>query len=220
MSVNWDELRKEMNRLDYPENQYFDPEIIPNQYLTNNNDRMRTIYAILFNIVFKYDVLDVGCNRGLFSFAFHHIFNRIVAIDPLSEYIALANKIKDAHGIKNINFVVSSFEKWLGTSTYDMVHFGQCNQYLFRDGFRRKEDPLWFLTKAKKLANKYIAIDGGYDGDPSVEFDAKQDKWPPNVKRMATIEFYAFRLRPEFKLIKYGWSGDGATRYMAIFERI
>lgn len=220
MTVNWDEIRKEMNENEYPPNQLFDPETVDELPFCNN--RMETIYKMvpeLHNGALG-SLLDVGSNRGLFSFSFRDYFKEIIGIDPINKMVEIAQKIRTATGLGHIEFFCVRFESFNVDAQFDVVHFGQVSHYLFRDAYRRGADPLSFLGKAKTLSKKYIAIDGAFEGDPSVEFDAKQDKWPTEVKKMATIEGYATALRPEFKLIKYGWSGDGATRYMAIFERI
>jgi SAM-dependent methyltransferase len=221
--VNWSELRERMRKFDYPVNHSFDPETLkPNTDVARS--RVNEIVAFSEEIINEYrdsdPLLDVGCNKGLFSFLARNNYRSIVGIDINPDMIRLANDIRDAQGIKNIFFNVSSFENFLNTEQFIVVHFGQCSHYLFRDAFRRGENPLSFLEKAKRLAKKYIAIDGAFDGDSSVEFDAVTDKWPADVKKLATIEGYAGQLRPEFRLIRYNWSGGSSTRYMAIFERI
>ena len=218
--VDWEDLRRRMRQYDYPENHSFDPEKLEPTGKSYNrfyviSDRFEELSKRNYG-----SLLDIGCNRGLFSFFFKDNYHRIIAIDPMPEMINLARDIKKAHGINHIQFLCCRFERYDSSETFDVVHFGQCSHYLFRDGFRSGGDPLWFLGKVKGMTNKYIAIDSGFDGDPSVEYDFKHDKWPPLVKQMATIEGYAQRLRPEFRLIRYNHSGDGATRYMAIFERI
>lgn len=216
--MNWNELKKEMETNSYPPNQSFDPEDIENLMITNK--RMKIISQIFPEINYGYDsLLDVGCNKGLFSFTFKDCFQKIVGIDPIKDMITIAQKITDAYELKHIDFINRRYEAFNPTVTYDIVHFGQCAHYLFRDSVRCHKHPLTFLIKAKKQAKKYILIDGAFDGDPSVEFDAKTDEWPDSIKAMATIEGYATMLRPEFRLEKYGWSGDGATRYLAVFER-
>ena len=225
--TNWNELREEMKRLDYPENHSFDPET-----LTPEGKSIQRAHAVLDILKketkVKGTILDIGCNKGWFAFAFGWFyvalegrFSHIVGIDVNREFTTLAQRIVEAHKLfDKMCFCATRFEDFFSDKPFDILHFGQCNQYLFRDGVRRKENPLWFLVKAKTLAKNHILIDGAFDGDPSVEYDAKQDGWPPIVKRMATIEGYASQLRPEFRLIRYQWSGDGATRYMAIFERV
>lgn len=217
---DWNKLRQRMKKHHYPQHREFDPEtLLP----ANGSTDMYAFRLSCGNLLNTYldSLLDVGSNKGFFSFTARKAYKKILGIDPIKEAVQIANDIRDAHNERgHINFLCVRFEHLDTVEQFDVVHFGQVCHYLFRDGFRRMENPLWFLVKAKKLAKKYIAIDGAFDGDPSVEYDAKKDGWPPIVKRMATIEGYAGQLRPEFRLIRYGWSGDGASRYMAIFERI
>lgn len=219
--MNWNKLRKEMEDNSYPPNQSFDPETIDN--LPCENKRMETISRIFPDLLcpnkFK-SLLDVGCNKGLFSFSFNDTFKEIIGIDPIKKMIDIAQKIRTAHKLDNIDFLNIPFEKFPLSHQFDIVHFGQCAHYLFRDAVRSNMYPLTFLLTAKLLAKVYILIDGGFEGDPSVEYDAKTDKWSKVIKEMATIEGYAKTLRPEFRLIKYGWSGDGATRFLAVFQKI
>ena len=216
-----EEIKKEMHQNPYPPNQLFDLETIEN--LPNINKRMNTIAQIFPDLCIsdKFDaLLDVGCNKGLFSFSFRKAFEEIIGIDPLAKMIDIAQKIRTAYDWQHISFFNQTFESFKCDDKFDVVHFGQCAHYIFRDAARKNMHPLSFLEKAKHLTKKFILIDGAFDGDPSVEFDAKQDRWPKVVKEMATIEGYAKALRPQFKLIKYGWSGDGATRYLAVFEKL
>lgn len=218
--MNWNELRKEMEENSYPVNQSFDPENVDD--LPYSNKRMLHISSIFSDLLCPkgFDsLLDVGCNKGLFSFAFSDAFKEIVGIDPIKKMIEIAQKIRNKYGLQHIEFLEIPFEKFPLRYQFDVVHFGQCAHYLFRDAVRNNLYPLTFLNSAKTLAKKYILLDGAFEGDPSVEFDAKTDKWSKEIKDMATIEGYAKALRPEFRLIKYGWSGDGATRFLAVFER-
>lgn len=219
--MNWNKLREEMEGNSYPPNQSFDPERLDG--LSYSNKRMRTISKLFPELTFqdKFEsLLDVGCNKGLFSFAFKRAFKNIIGIDPIEKMIDIANKIKTSYKLENIFFCKSSFENYNPEIKADVVHFGQCAHYLFRDSVRCKKHPLSFLIKAKELTTKYILIDGAFEGDPSVEFDANADNWSDTIKASATIEGYATILRPEFRLIKYGWSGDGATRFLAVFEKV
>lgn len=218
-TIGWNLIKKRMAEHDYPAHRSFDPKTFRPAKGSLNTAAFKGSCLEVMKYHFV-SLLDIGCNKGFFSFVCRKNFDRIVGIDPMKEMIGIASDIRDAHKLEHIFFMDSRFENYDKPDTYDVVHFGQCCHYLFRDGFRRNENPLWFLIKAKALATKYIVIDGAFDGDPSVEYDASKDNWPPIVKRMATIEGYAGQLRPEFRLIRYGWSGDGATRYMAIFERI
>lgn len=219
--MNWNKIQKEMDDNSYPPNQSFDPETIDN--LPYENIRMETISRLFPDLLCPQrfeSLLDVGCNKGLFSFSFNDTFKEIVGIDPMIKMINVAQKIRTAHGLGHIEFLNISFEKFSLRSMFDVVHFGQCTHYLFRDAVRNKIFPLSFLHNAKVITKKFILIDGAFEGDPSVEYDAKTDKWPKEIKDMATIEGYAKALRPEFRLIKYGWSGDGATRFLAVFKKI
>lgn len=218
--MNFDKIKKEMEQNSYPPNQAFNPEDIDNLLVTNK--RMYTIHGIFPELTLNvYDtLLDVGCNKGLFSFTFKDSFKDIIGIDPIKKMVDIARDIRDTYNLEHLSFCNLSFELFNDTIEYDIVHFGQCAHYLFRDCVRNKTHPLSFLIKAKKYAKKYILIDGAFEGDPSVEFDAKNDNWSETIKAMATIEGYATMLRPEFRLIKYGWSGDGATRFLAVFERV
>jgi SAM-dependent methyltransferase len=219
--MNWENLLKEMEKNSYPPNQSFDPRDIYN--LPYANKRMETISGIFPDLLYPHkfkSLLDVGCNKGLFSFAFSETFKKILGIDPMAKMINIAQKIRDNHRLSHIEFMNIPFEKFPIRDMFDVIHFGQCTHYLFRDAVRKKVEPLFFLQKAKKIAKKYILIDGAFDGDPSVEFDAKEDKWSKEIKEMATIEGYAKALRSQFRLIKYGWSGDGATRFLAVFQKI
>lgn len=219
--MNWNELKKEVEDNPYPPNQSFNPESIDN--LPHENSRMKIISRIFPDLLCPQNfdsLLDVGCNKGLFSFSFKDTFKEIVGIDPMKKMIDIAQKIRTVHGLAHIEFLNTSFEKFPLRNTFDIVHFGQCAHYLFRDAVRNKTFPLSFLHNANILAKKYILIDGAFEGDPSVEFDAKTDKWSKEIKEQATIEGYAKALRPESRLIKYGWSGDGATRFLAIFQKI
>ncbi len=219
--MNWNELKKEMDDNPYPPNQSFDPVCIDN--LPYSNKRMLMISKIFPDLLcpgrFE-SLLDVGCNKGLFSFAFSDTFKKIIGIDPIDKMIDIAYEIRNVHNLSHISFFKERFENFNMTIQFDIVHFGQCTHYLFRDAVRSNMHPLSFLLKAKTLSKKYIFIDGAFDGDPSVEFDAKTDKWSKVIKEMATIEGYAKTLRPEFRLINYGWSGDGATRFLAVFQKI
>ena len=216
--MNWKKIIKEMEVNSYPPNQFYDPSDIENLIITNK--RIKTIHHIFPEIEYGFDsLLDVGCNKGLFSFAFKDCFKEIIGIDPIRNMIDIAQEIKNAYELQHISFFNIPFEKFYTDIMFDIVHFGQCAHYLFRDAVRKCSYPLTFLEMAKEHSKKYILVDGAFEGDPSVEFDAKEDKWPQSIKEMATIEGYAKALRPEFRLIKYGWSGDGATRFLAVFER-
>lgn len=229
MEVNWSELLERMKKLDYPPNSTFNPQTLESQgkALSRAHKLLDMLGDVGFN---KNSLLDIGSNRGWFAFTFGWFyikakcwFSEIIGIEPRKEYVNLAQNIRNAHGLLNVEFFCTDFESFHASSMFDVIHFGQCCHYMFRDGVRRKEDPLWFLTKAKLMAGKHIIIDGAFDGDQSVEYDAVTDKWPQHVKRMATIEFYAYRLRPEFRLIRYGTSGDPAPelkRFIAVFERV
>lgn len=219
--MNWDNIIKEMGENPYPPNQSFDPRNIHN--LAYENKRMQEISRLFPDLLcpqkFK-SLLDVGCNKGLFSFSFNDTFNMIVGIDPIDKMINIAQKIRNGHGLSHIEFLNSSFEKFSLSDMFDIVHFGQCTHYLFRDAVRNNVFPLSFLHDASVIAKKFILIDGAFERDPSVEYDAITDNWSKETKDLATIEGYAKALRPEFRLIKYGWSGDGATRYLAVFQKI
>ncbi len=219
--MNWNELKKEMDENPYPPNQSFNPQVIND--LPNENKRMRIVSEIFPDLLCAkkfQSLLDVGCNKGLFTFSFHNTFKEILGIDPIGRMIEIARKIRNEYGLTHIDFLDIPFEKFSLKVKFDVVHFGQCAHYLFRDAVRNKIHPLTFLQKAKELSKKYILIDGAFEGDPSVEFDATTDSWSVTTKAMATIEGYATALRPEFRLIKYGWSGDGSTRFLAVFERV
>ena len=224
-NVDWNEIRKRMKAYDYPENHSFDPDTL--QSTGRSVSRVKALTEILTGVGLSGRLLDVGCNRGWFTFTFgcflfasESWFSHIVGIDPIGECIGIAEDIRSAHDFPTVEFKHVRFEQYDGTEPFNTVHFGQCAHYLFRDCVRRGEHPLKFLDKAKDLALRHILIDGAFDGDPSVEYDAKADRWAPEIKKLATIEGYATALRPEFKLIKYARSGDASTRYMAVFERI
>jgi SAM-dependent methyltransferase len=224
-NTDWDNIINEMADNSYPPNQSFDPRFINDLYCRNT--RMMTIAKIFPDLVCHHSkphtfnsLLDVGCNKGLFSFAFKDTFMNILGIDPMVKMINIAQKIRNTHGLSHIEFLNTSFEKFPLNVTFDIVHFGQCSHYLFRDAVRNRIFPLTFLHNAIILAKKYILIDGAFEGDPSVEFDAQKDSWSKDIKDLATIEGYAKALRPQFRLLKYGWSGDGATRFLAVFQRI
>lgn len=217
MELNFDSCRKTMNELEYPPNHRFDPETFePCDSTIFRIDAIKKCAPEL--ISGGESLLDIGCNKGFISLYFREKYKKIVGIDINKKFIDFANELKKIHNISNIEFRCCRFEDMPIDEKFEVLHFGQCTHYLFRDAVRNGLYPLSFLDKAKKLSTKIIAIDGAFGlDDPSVKFDSKHDVWNDPIKSLCNIESYNRDLRPEFKLKSYNWSGDGATRYMAIF---
>lgn len=219
MAVDFDLYRKTMDALEYPPNHKFDPETFEPIGITI--ERINTITRHAPELILgSGTLLDVGCNKGLISFYLRGRYTRITAVDPLKEWIDFANKLKEVHGIKNIDFLINRFE-YLPEDSYNVIHFGQCSHYLYRDEIRRMDIPLTFIRKAARMARDAIVIDGTFGiDDPSPKFDSEKDHWNDDVKRGCTIEAYCMALRPDFKLVRYIESGSGNTRRLAVFVRV
>jgi len=216
--MNFEDLQKEMNALQYPPNHKFDSLTL--EPLGNMIDRVKALKKFAPELMNGGEsLLDIGCNKGFISFYLKDKYKHIEAIDPNKKFIDFAKHLQHAHDINNIFFWDYNFENWHRKDKYEVVYFGQCTHYLFRNAVRQGKHPLSFLLKAQKIAEKVIAIDGAFTlDDPSVKFDSGQDNWTKEIKDCCSIEAYCYNL-PFFQLSSYNWSGDGATRSIAIFKR-
>lgn len=92
-----------------------------------------------FNKVFKYlesdlsnkKVLDVGSNTGFFSFAAANKGAEVDALEPLTKYYDLCNKIKDIYEINKVNFFNGSISiEFLKGKKYDYGFFLSVFQWI------------------------------------------------------------------------------------------
>lgn len=221
MEMSFEDLQKELdsNILEYPPNHKFDVKtLLPMGSTVSRIKALENFAPELING--GESLLDVGCNKGFMSFYLRNRYKYIEAIEPNINFIQFANKLTHKHRIKNINFLPYRFEDFIADKMFDVVYFGQCTHYLFRDAVRKGKHPLSFLHKVKKIAKKIIAIDGAFTiEDPSIKFDSKHDNWTEDIKNCVDIQAYCLNLWPEFQLTSFNWSGDGATRKIAIWKK-
>ena len=219
--MNIKELQDWHDRLVYPKCTFDVEDLCPTGALLT---RFQSIeYDKLFSSIemgtFK-NLLDVGCNKGGFSFFVIDDIPVIHGIDPNKEMVQFANEVSNYHKLSlHVKFYNTTFLSFIPEQHYDLIYFGQSAHHIFKQAFRDNLYPLWFLDKAKKICNKSIVLDAKFIGDPSVDKDAEIDLWASFQCKQATIFGYAERLWPEFELKSYGLSGDGDTRYLAVFDK-
>ena len=101
-NVDWNAIRDKMKVYDYPENHSFDPDSLVST--GKSKSRALVLLDMLSDVGLKGSLLDVGCNRGWFTFTFgcfylksEEWFSDIVGIDPIKECIDIAEDIRAAH---------------------------------------------------------------------------------------------------------------------------
>ena len=219
MAIDYEKYRETMNRLEYPPNHKYDPETFEPIGVTI--ECINAINRFAPELLSKHEsLLDVGCNKGFMSFYLRGYYNKIVAIDPLTEWIEFAEDLRKINTMPNIEFRVQRFEDTPEVK-YSVIHFGQCSHYLYRDEIRRCDDPLTFVRKAKRMAQAAIVIDGAFGlDDPSPRFDSVKNNWNDDVKRMCTLEHYIKVMQPEFKFVRFNPSGGCDTRHIAVWKKV
>ena len=218
--MNFDNFRERMRELPYPPNNQFNPETFdPVGEMVGRVKALKKYAPELMDG--GETLLDIGCNKGFLSFYLRNKYKHIIGYDIIKEDIEFAEKLRIVHKLGHIQFFHQRFEDIPEDMKFDVVYLGQCNHYLFRDAVRRGEHSLIFLDKVKRLSDRIIAIDGPFSlEDPSPKFDSKTDHWSDTTKKWCSIEGYSLRLKPEFQLESYNWSGGTKGRKIAVFKRI
>ena len=215
-------LRDKMGELNYPDNHIFDPVTLnPIGVLQQRTKILKTIFNDYWFESLT-SMLDIGCNKGWISFLFRNKFKNIDAIDYDGNMIDLANKIKEYHNIKNINFYHKSFEEFKTAKKYDVVYMGSCNHYLFRNEVKNNIKPFTFLKKLKKLAKYIIIIDGPMEADEfAMRGMAHDEGWGSEIFNLLTIENYIEHLKPfDYKFRQFDGIGrDNSARYIYFFAK-
>lgn len=66
-------------------------------------------------------ILNAGCGSGELSFLLAEAGHTVIGIDPAPEYIELANRFAESHGVKGCSFYVSTIEAFDAGEGYDAV---------------------------------------------------------------------------------------------------
>ena len=94
----------------------------------------------------SYDIIDIGCGRGEYSFLFSKIYPKVYALDIASSLIEDINKEIKEKKIDNIHTINMDYEKYNLKHDISFLSFSPCIQSI--------ED----IKKVISLTNKYVFI--------------------------------------------------------------
>jgi len=218
--MNVEELKKRMAALPYPDNHVFDPETLkPEGVLAERVKLLKANVPELFKG--GKTLIDIGTNKGFFAFLFAGKFKRIIAADPDTASIELAREIQKYHGLDNIEFMETDFERFACPAA-DVVYVGNCQHYLYRDDLRAGRDPLTHLRRLGEMARKVLILDGPMEHtDFAMIGMAKDEDWTDAQKKPYSLKNFTAVLEPVFKFVREEYNGIGkgnSARYTAVFK--
>lgn len=129
-------IQERINEIKYPDNHAYELEgLNPTGGLIRRLETLRRVGGTkrFFNTGFRF--LDVGCNKGWFSFsAMNSSCEYVEGIDNNEKCIELCNDMKEHMGYKRgIYFRYTTFRDFRPTYRFDRVFIGNAYHYLFRD---------------------------------------------------------------------------------------
>jgi len=123
-------LQNKIN-VDYPPTHTFNIERMePTKVLKKRIDLLNEHFDSFFR---GERFLDIGCNKGFLSFHTSKNFKEIVGVDNSKKDIDVCNEIKEIKGIKNIDFISSSFRNFTSEKTFDRIFLGNVHHHIFRE---------------------------------------------------------------------------------------
>lgn len=207
--ISIDKTNELIKQLNYPENYMFDAKtLLPEGVLSKRVELMKENIPELFTG--GTSLLDIGCNKGYFSLLLSKKYKRIVGYDVDVRMIEIARDVKSYHGIKNVEFNVGGLVDISNRSRYETVYLGGVHHLIFAQEVNSGLDPMNFIRKLKKIAKKYIIIDGVMNYWDFAFLAIRKDyNYQPNIYEQYTLENIKKILAPTFQFLKDPWDGIG-----------
>jgi SAM-dependent methyltransferase len=110
------------------------------------------------------DVKEIGCNNGFFCFEFADAgASKITGLEVVEEFIKPAIFMKEARGLKHVNFFHTDALLDLSVERHDIVFMSEVHSHFV--------DPLFGILRAINLAKEHLVIDGAAINSDNIEID-------------------------------------------------
>jgi len=211
-------LRKTMEDLEYPPNHDYDPKTFEPRGLLVN--RLACLREHAPEMMHGESFLDIGCNKGFFSFYLAGAFETVTSYEPMERYVAYCEQIRKAHGFSNIRLIVGGLGDIPLEQCSDVVYAGHFNHHCYDLAIRQNQEPYGFMRQLANLTDRILVVDGPYDlSDPTAGDLANKHNWTEEQKVQFSLEEHAASIEDAFELVRSGPSGTGPRR-IAVFHRI
>jgi SAM-dependent methyltransferase len=230
----FNQLNQEIQDYNYPPNYMFDAETLEPSGVLAERDAIMQENGKEFYHGGK-TFLDIGCNKGYWMFKLKDNYDKLIGYEMDGRQVNIAKDIKDLHGIDNIKFNVGTFKDIPKNAKADVVYLGGVHHHIFAEDINRGLKPMDFVYKLKKMADKYLIIDGVMNWWDYAMYCKTGIIKGHNIKKkdyeQYTLENIQKILAPQFKLIQRTWDGIGGGdpdrmdgshggRYYCVWQRI
>jgi hypothetical protein len=225
--MTFEELNEEIKRYKHPPNYMFDAETLePYGVLA---DRVKIMEEKVPEFYEGGDTfLDIGCNKGFWMFYLGNGFKNLIGYEMDGHQVEIAESIKNLHGFDNVEFRVGTFGKVPHDIRADTVYVGGTHHHIFEEDLRLGKPAMDFVFRLKKMAEKYLIIDGVMNyTDFAMQAIIKDYNIQPYDYEQYTLDNIKYFLDPEFEFVRSVWDGVGENsqhigtggRYATVFKR-
>lgn len=207
------EKQKLLDSYTYPPNHNYDLTTLePKGLLSERLDIIKKVVPNFFEE--GHHFLDIGCNKGFFSFYGSCNFDSVTGVDVDLKFVDLCNDIKDIYSC-NFEFMQTGFRDFIPKRTYDRIMLGNVHHYVFREASGTFD----WVYKLAAMSNGLVIIEG------------PKDMACKDMERVFSKQHDSLHMRQDFTEDKFLSAMNlffttksitpsvNADRYMMVFER-
>lgn len=211
--MNLYEKQELLDSYAYPPNHNYDLSTLePKGLLSERLDIINNVMPQFFAEGESF--LDVGSNKGFFSFYGSRVYKSVTGLDIDLDFINLCNSLKDIFDC-NFDFTQTGFRDFIPTKKYDRIMVGNVHHYIFRECSGTFD----WIYKLAAISNGLVIIEG------------PKDMTCGNMKRVFSDQHNASHMQKNFTEEKFFKAMNlffttesitpsvNADRYIMVFKR-
>jgi len=177
--MEMEELQKKLEEMKYPPTQVYNiKNLVPDDFLKK---RISIINKIAPEFFEGNSFLDIGMNKGFFTFHASNPTNHCTGIEPELKYFELCKEIKNHLGSNNVLLQNCSFQHFCPSRLYDRAFIGNVMHYLYRGRLAEKKNGWTWVNKlaASMSSGGILIIESPLDGkeNPDIKYLADDPEY-------------------------------------------